>query len=394
MLVRSGDGERVVLHRRRADKLVFADTWDCWAGGVVGPGEDPADAAVRELAEELGITGAPLTPLPHARYDGRARALPRVHLRGPLGRPAAPGAHGDRLGGLGDARPSWSSGSPTRRAGRSRPTDARASNAGSPRGPTTKVIAGLADTASTRYRGDGMTTTRSTTLRELTIRSVVLGGLITLIFTAANVYLGLKVGLTFATAIPAAVISMAILRYFRGHSILENNIVQTIASAAGTLAAIIFVLPGLIMIGWWQGFPYWTDGGGVRHRRHPRRDVFRAVAPRPGHRRPTCPTRKAGPRPRCSRSASTPKGAPRRTARACAPSWSLRWSPPGSRLLAALKVISNEISAAFRLGAGGSTFGASLSLALIGVGHLVGVTVGAAMIVGLLISLRRCCSPR
>ncbi len=85
----------------------------------------------------------------------------------------------------------------------------------------------------------------------------MLGGVITLIFTAANVYLGLKVGLTFATAIPAAVISMAILRYFRGHTILENNIVQTIASAAGTLAAIIFVLPGLIMIGWWTGFPYW-----------------------------------------------------------------------------------------------------------------------------------------
>ena len=85
----------------------------------------------------------------------------------------------------------------------------------------------------------------------------MLGGLITLVFTAANVYLGLKVGLTFATSIPAAVISMAILRFFRGANILENNIVQTIASAAGTLAAIIFVLPGLIMIGWWQGFPYW-----------------------------------------------------------------------------------------------------------------------------------------
>ncbi|RZL56440.1 MAG: oligopeptide transporter, OPT family, partial [Sphingomonas sp.] len=73
-----------------------------------------------------------------------------------------------------------------------------------------------------------------------------LGGLITLLFTAANVYLGLKVGLTFATSIPAAVISMAILRYLPGATILENNIVQTVASAAGTLAAIIFVLPGLV----------------------------------------------------------------------------------------------------------------------------------------------------
>ena len=93
-------------------------------------------------------------------------------------------------------------------------------------------------------------------MAELTIRGILLGGVITLLFTAANVYLGLKVGLTFATSIPAAVISMAILRYFKDSSILENNIVQTIASAAGTLAAIIFVLPGLVMIGWWQGFPY------------------------------------------------------------------------------------------------------------------------------------------
>ncbi|HTD37071.1 MAG TPA: OPT/YSL family transporter, partial [Candidatus Limnocylindrales bacterium] len=94
---------------------------------------------------------------------------------------------------------------------------------------------------------------------ELTVRGVVLGALITVVFTAANVYLGLKVGLTFATSIPAAVISMAVLRGFRGSSIWENNIVQTVASAAGTLSSIIFVLPGLVMIGWWTGFPFWES---------------------------------------------------------------------------------------------------------------------------------------
>src|SRR5512145_2365786 len=95
--------------------------------------------------------------------------------------------------------------------------------------------------------------------KELTIRSLILGSLITTIFTAANVYLGLKVGLTFASSIPAAVISMAILSVVKDSSILENNIVQTVASAAGTLSAIIFVLPGLVIVGWWVGFPFWQS---------------------------------------------------------------------------------------------------------------------------------------
>src|SRR2546422_6327825 len=94
--------------------------------------------------------------------------------------------------------------------------------------------------------------------KELTLRGLILGCLITVVFTAANVYLGLRVGLTFASSIPAAVISMALLRALRTGTIWENNIVQTVASAAGTLAAIIFVLPGLVMVGWWTGFPYWT----------------------------------------------------------------------------------------------------------------------------------------
>lgn len=94
---------------------------------------------------------------------------------------------------------------------------------------------------------------------ELTVRGLVLGVVITVIFTAANVYFGLKAGITFSTSIPAAVISMAVLRAFRDATIQENNIVQTVASAAGTLSAIIFVLPGLIIVGWWTGFPYWMS---------------------------------------------------------------------------------------------------------------------------------------
>src|SRR3954468_9962617 len=95
--------------------------------------------------------------------------------------------------------------------------------------------------------------------RELTQRGLILGALLTTIFTAANVYLGLRAALPFASSIPAAVISMAVLKAFKNSSILENNIVQTVASAAGTLSAIIFILPGLVIIGWWTRFPFWES---------------------------------------------------------------------------------------------------------------------------------------
>jgi putative OPT family oligopeptide transporter len=129
-----------------------------------------------------------------------------------------------------------------------------------------------ADTSLLRNAEDSVRLNESTRSaarhKELTLRGILLGIVITLAFTAANAYFGLKAGLTFATSIPAAVISMAILRRFQGSSIQENNIVQTVASAAGTLSSIIFVLPGLVMIGWWSGFPYLTTflicaGGGV-----------------------------------------------------------------------------------------------------------------------------------
>ncbi|EGG1190590.1 oligopeptide transporter, OPT family, partial [Campylobacter jejuni] len=97
----------------------------------------------------------------------------------------------------------------------------------------------------------------------------VLGSILTIIFTASNVYLGLKVGLTFSSSIPAVVISMAVLSLFKTSNILENNMVQTQASAAGTLSSVIFVIPGLFMCGYWSEFPLWQTfmiclcGGGL-----------------------------------------------------------------------------------------------------------------------------------
>lgn len=224
-------------------------------------------------------------------------------------------------------------------------------------------------------------------LPELTLRGIIIGGLITLIFTAANVYLGLKVGLTFATSIPAAVISMAVLRRFKGHSIKENNIVQTIASAAGTLSAIIFVLPGLVMVGYWQGFGFLQTAGvciiggvlGVMYSIPLRRALV---------------TGSDLPYPEGVAAAEVLKVGDENTS-----GTSHEENAKGLRvivaggitsavmaLLAAMKAAASEVTAYFKLGAGATTLGTSLSTALIGVGHLVGLPVGIAMLVGVVIS--------
>ena len=91
---------------------------------------------------------------------------------------------------------------------------------------------------------------------ELTIRSLILGALITTVFTAANVYLGLKVfGLTFASSIPAAVISMAILSGFQGLVDPREQHRPDRRLGGRDTSVIIFVLPGLVIVGWWTGFP-------------------------------------------------------------------------------------------------------------------------------------------
>jgi putative OPT family oligopeptide transporter len=154
------------------------------------------------------------------------------------------------------------------------------------------------------------------------------------------------------------------------------------------LASIIFVLPGLIIIGWWQGFPYWTTvavcviGGtlGVMYSVPLRRAlVTGSDLPYPEG-VAAAEVLKVG-----EATEGTAEGAEgnRRSLRAIVLG---ALAAAGFSLLAALKVIGNEVSTTFRLGSGGTLFGASLSLALIGVGHLVGLTVGVAMLVGLLIS--------
>ena len=233
-----------------------------------------------------------------------------------------------------------------------------------------------------------MTTTSTTTIRELTIRSVVLGGLITLVFTAANVYLGLKVGLTFATVDSGRGDLDGDPALFRGHSILENNIVQTVASAAGTLSAIIFVLPGLVMIGWWQGFPFWTTflvcalGGmlGVMFSMPLRRalvDRLRPALPRRRRRRRGAESRRRHGRPRRRAEGNR---------RACARSCSGAVAAAGFSCWPRLELVGSEVRSFFRVGSGAHRHRRRPVARADGRGHLVGISVGIAMLVGLLIS--------
>lgn len=98
----------------------------------------------------------------------------------------------------------------------------------------------------------------SVNLPEITPKALVLAVVLSAVLAAANAYLGLFAGMTISASIPAAVVSMGILRLFRQSNILENNIVQTAASSGEALAAgVIFTVPGLLLIGYWSAFDYW-----------------------------------------------------------------------------------------------------------------------------------------
>jgi putative OPT family oligopeptide transporter len=177
---------------------------------------------------------------------------------------------------------------------------------------------------------------------------------------------------------------MAILRFLPGANILENNIVQTIASAAGTLAAIIFVLPGLVMIGWWQGFPYVTTAaitglGGIL-------GVLFSV---PLRRALVVDTDLPYPEGRAAAEVLHVGSGSRTGAQESAKGfWVLIWSSlasAGFALLAQTKLVAAEAAAWFRVGAGATGISGGLSFALLGVGHLVGLSVGLAQLTGLVV---------
>jgi putative OPT family oligopeptide transporter len=224
---------------------------------------------------------------------------------------------------------------------------------------------------------------------ELTVRGLIIGVVITLVFTAANVYFGLKAGLTFSTSIPAAVISMAILRYFKNATVQENNIVQTVASAAGTLSSIIFVLPGLIMIGWWTSFPFWISflicalGGilGVMYSIPLRRALV---------------TNSDLPYPEgvaCAEVLKIGSGDKEHAAdveHSRAGLLAVVWGSivsAGFAIVVATQLFAADVAQTFRIGKRGAVSGYDflLSFALLGIGHLVGLWVGIAMLVGALI---------
>ena len=227
---------------------------------------------------------------------------------------------------------------------------------------------------------------------EFTVRGLIIGAIICVLFTAANVYFGLKAGITFSTSIPAAVISMALLRGLGGATMQENNIVQTVASAAGTLSSIIFVLPGLVIVGWWTGFPFWMSftvcaTGGILGVMYtiPLRRALVVDTDLPYPEGVACAeVLKVG----CGRELNTDLAS---VETGDAGLKAVLW---GAIISAAFYVIvqtrifASDVVRYFRVGSGGaaSGFDFSLSFALFAIGHLVGISVGVAMLVGAVIA--------
>ena len=218
--------------------------------------------------------------------------------------------------------------------------------------------------------------------REFTFRGMCLGAVMTVLFMSANLYLGLKTGLTFSSSIPAATISMGAFALLGGAGILENNIVQTQASAAGTLCNVILVIPGLLLVHFWHDFPLWQTmllcllGGllGVAYS-VPLRRVLVVGSDLP-----------------------FPEGVAAAEVLRSAPSQEggdgglqvLGLSAAGAGLFNLLaggfRLFPDQVNATLQYGQAVFRFGGSYSLALIGVGYLVRIGACLALLLGIIIA--------
>lgn len=98
----------------------------------------------------------------------------------------------------------------------------------------------------------------SKSLPELTLKVFILSIILAVILAASNAYLALKIGTTISASIPASVLAITVLRFFKNSNVLESNIIQTAASAGeGVACAVAFTIPAMIILHIWQDFPYW-----------------------------------------------------------------------------------------------------------------------------------------
>ena len=212
---------------------------------------------------------------------------------------------------------------------------------------------------------------------QMSVRAVVLSIVLAMILAAANTYLGLFAGLTIASAIPAAVVSMGVLGALGRAGILENNIVSTGASAGCSIASgIIFTLPALVFLGFWKEFDYWwvlAIGGlggllGVLFSVPLRRSLV-------VEQKMSFPEGQAA--AEVLRAGENPSQGLKILGGSAAAGGLMKFTAASG-----LRLIPDTAAAASWWGKGIAYFGTNLSPALLGVGYIVGLNIGAVMLAG------------
>ncbi|HJM69777.1 MAG TPA: oligopeptide transporter, OPT family [Candidatus Marinimicrobia bacterium] len=230
--------------------------------------------------------------------------------------------------------------------------------------------------------------TNNNQLPEITVKALFLGVILSMILAGANAYLGLFAGMTVSASIPAAVISMGVLALFKKSNILENNIVQTAASAGESLAAgVIFTIPALVLLGYWETFDYMevakiaAIGGiiGVLFTIPLRRALIVVAKLQYPEGIATAEVLKAGDEARSSKSTDSKSGL-KTIAIAGLVGGIMKIAEQGFAMWHAV------LEGAMRMGGSIFGIGTNLSPALISVGYIVGRNIGILVVAGGLIS--------